>query len=223
MEYSQYPVLAQLFYFPGEDYPQKVNRCHNMLKEAYRDLAGDFEPFREFVENTGTARLAQIYMRTFDIQALCCMDVGYVLFGEDYTRGKILANLNKEHHQAGIDCRGELADRLPNMLRLLPHLQDHEKREEMIQYLLKPALDKMIAEFEPARIDEKDQTYQEFHHAVLNKELQEVTRFRIPLQTVRDVLEIDFPNLQQIDAGEQRDFMESVKNEFKNQKKSNQF
>jgi len=223
MKYEHYAKLAELFYFPDEDYLRKVETCRDVLQKHYPDLTGAFEQFVGFVRDTPARRLEEIFMRTFDVQAICCMDVGYVLFGEDYTRGKILANLNKEHHQTGIDCRGELADRLPNVLRLLPHLDDPEKQEEMVRYLLKPALDKMIDEFEPARIEEKDETYQKFHHTVITKEVEEVTRFHIPLQIIRRVLEIDFPNVEKVDAGEGRDFMESVRKEFKNQTKSNKF
>lgn len=201
MDYSHYPVLAEILYFPGEDYPEKVRQCRDLLAEKYQDFSEDFAMFEEFIRKTPLHWLEEIYMRTFDIQALCCMDVGYVLFGEDYTRGKILANLNKEHHQAGIDCRGELADRLPNVLRLLPRLEDQEKREEMVRYLLKPSIDKMIDEFEPARMEEKDETYQKFHHTVLTKEVQKVTLFRIPLQIVREILEVDFPDVEKVDTG----------------------
>jgi len=223
MDYSHYTILAELLYFPDEDYPEKISECRDLLEDKYPDFSEEFTMFEDFVRNTPPRRLEEIYMRTFDIQALCCMDVGYVLFGEDYTRGKILANLNKEHHKAGIDCRGELADRLPNILRLLPRLQDHEKRKELVSYLLKPSIDKMIDEFEPARMEEKDETYQKFHHTVLTKEVQKVTLFRIPLQIVRNILDVDFPDVEKVDAGGERDFMESVKNEFKNQKKSNKF
>lgn len=220
---SHYNKLAELFYFPKDNYTDIVSQCSTLLEKKYPSLVEEFKQFEVFVRQTPPRKLEEVYMRTFDVQALCCMDVGYVLFGEDYTRGKILANLNKEHHQAGIDCRGELADRLPNILRLLPHLEDPEKQEEMIRYLLKPALDKMIQEFEPTRIDEKDETYQKFHHTVLTKEVQKITLFRIPLQIIREVLEIDFPDAKKVDTGEGRDFMDSVKSEFKNQKKSNKF
>ncbi|MDR8390746.1 hypothetical protein NC796_06340 [Aliifodinibius sp. S!AR15-10] len=223
MKYSHYLTLAELFYFPGEDYRKKVKKCRDFLEADYPELVDDFAAFEDFVTKTPSRRIEEIYMRTFDIQALCCMDVGYVLFGEDYTRGKILANLNQELHEAGIDSRGELADRLPNMLQLIPHLDDREKLDHMVGYLLKPALDNMVDEFSMRRINEKDETYQKFHQTVLSKEIEEVTRFKIPIQVVRKILDIDFPDVEKVTPGEGRDFMESVKNEFKNQKKNNKF
>lgn len=223
MKYSHYLTLAELFYFPGEDYQEKVKKCRELLHSDYPELVDDFKEFEDFVAENPSKRIEEIYMRTFDIQALCCMDVGYVLFGEDYTRGKILANLNKELHEASIDNRGELADRLPNVLQLIPHLDDREKLKHMVSYLLKPAMDSMIEEFSMRRINEKDETYQEFHQTVLSKEVEAVTRFKIPIQVVRKVLDIDFPGFEKVTPGENRDFMESVKNEFKNRKKNNKF
>lgn len=223
MDIRHYETLASIFYFPGTDYARTVDACLEMLREQYPDVAGQFQPFAEFIRDTPFAELEKLYIRTFDVQALCCLDVGYVLFGEDYTRGKLLANLNKEHHQAGIDCRGELADRLPNILRLMPRLEDPELLEELVGYVLKPALDKMIDEFVPARIREKDEIYEEFHQVVLTKREDHVTKFRIPLQCVREILETDFPELEKVEPATDRDFMESVKNEMKNARKGNKF
>lgn len=225
MSHEQHPyeIIAEIFYFPEADYPAKTDRCMQMLQEHYPVLAPSFRPFTKFVEGTAIDKIREIYMRTFDIQALCCMDLGYVLFGEDYTRGKILANLNKEHRQAGIDCRGELADRLPNILRLLPHLKDQELKAELVSYLLKPALKKMASEFIPDRIEKKEDIYQKFHHTVLEKEDRWINKFLIPIEIMQSMCEKDFPDLEPVEVGEGKDFMDSVKSEFKNQKKNNKF
>jgi len=194
-----------------------------MLQEKYPALASPFFPFLNFVQQTPIHKIREIYMRTFDIQALCCMDLGYVLFGEDYTRGKILANLNKEHNEAGIQCRGELADRLPNVLRLIAVLEDQELKEELVSYLLKPALAKMIDEFLPDRIEQKEEIYQKFHHTVLEKKDAWINKFRIPLEAVQSIVGIDYPEVAAAEVGQENDFMESVKSEFKNQIKNKKF
>ncbi len=223
MDIRHYETMASILYFPEKGYADAVNACQYMLDVKYPEIAGEFQSFKEFVETIPATELEQIYIRTFDIQALCCLDVGYVLFGEDYTRGKILANLNKEHHQAGIDCRGELADRLPNILRLLPHLQDKELQEELVSYLLKPAIEKMVDEFVPNRIREKEGIYQKFHKTVLDKREDHVTKFRIPLSVIQKLLDIDFPELKKVEISNEKDYMESVKGEMKNNLKENKF
>lgn len=223
MDLIHYDILASIFYFPDDFYTEQVETCQSLLEKKHPVLAQEFESFLEFVRKIPNEELEKIFIRTFDIQALCCLDVGYVLFGEDYTRGRILANLNKEQHKAGVDCKGELADRLPNLLRLIPRLQDQELLEEMVSYLLKPSLDKMIDEFVPNRIREKEEIYQKFHKTVLNKQEDYVTKYRIPLNVLRKLLEIDFPDTEIFEMAEDKDFMESVKGEMKNSMKSNKF
>ena len=216
MDMKHYQTLASMFYFPDEDYRERIVECQQMLSEKYPDVAETFEPFVRFVGDVSPAELEKIYIRTFDIQPLCCLDVGYVLFGEDYKRGKLLANLNKEHEQEGIDCRGELADRLPNVLQLMARSQNSELREELVTYVLKPALEKMVDEFVPARIDQKEELYEKYHQAVLEKKVDRVTKFRIPLEVVRDVLREDFPEAGKVELSHGGDFVESVRTELKN-------
>ena len=76
-----------------------------------------------------TLDLQELHTRTFDVQSLTTLDIGYVLFGDDYKRGALLSNLNQEHSRAENDCRGELADHLPNLLRLIPKLKDQDLLE----------------------------------------------------------------------------------------------
>lgn len=223
MDLIHYDILASAFYFPDDFYLERIETCQSVLEEKYPVLALEFEPFLHFVQDAPDEELEKIFIRTFDIQSLCCLDVGYVLFGEDYTRGKILANLNKEHYEAGVDCKGELADRLPNILRLMPRLRDEELLDEIVRYLLKPALDKMIDEFIPNRIREKEEIYQKFHKTVLNKREDHVTKFRIPLSVLRKILDIDFPDMEKFVMAEDKDYMESVKGEMKNTMKENKF
>ena len=61
----------------------------------------------------------------------------------------MLSNLNREHAKAGNDCGSELADHLPNLLRLLPKLENAGLREELVREVLVPALMLMIREFDP--------------------------------------------------------------------------
>ena len=58
----------------------------------------------------------EIYTRTFDVQAITTLDVGYVLFGDDYKRGELLVNLNNEHTKAGNDLRNGISWRSPSKL-----------------------------------------------------------------------------------------------------------
>lgn len=90
--------------------------------------------------------MEELYTRTFDIQAVCHLEVGYVLFGEDYKRGHLLVKMQGLHQEYGNDCGTELADYLPNILTLLPRM-DHEEAGELVGKLVEPAVAKMIQGF----------------------------------------------------------------------------
>jgi hypothetical protein len=96
------------------------------------------------------------------------LDIGYVLFGDDYKRGALLSNLNQEHRRAENDCRGELADHLPNVLRLIPKLKDQDLLDELVGQILVPALMLMIREFDPERIEKKNANYQKHYKTLID-------------------------------------------------------
>lgn len=98
----------------------------------------------ETLQDMSIGQQQEYYLKTFDVQAICCLDIGYLLFGEDYKRAQILVNLQKEHQCAGIDCRGELADHLPNILELLAKTKDIDFAEELGFIILGQAVKFML-------------------------------------------------------------------------------
>ena len=81
------------------------------------------------------------------MQAICHLDIGYVLFGEDYKRGRLLVEMQREQKEAGIICTPELPDHLPYVLQLLAVHEDKERACEMAHVLVLPALEKMLQNF----------------------------------------------------------------------------
>lgn len=90
--------------------------------------------------------MEELYVCTFDVQSICCLDVGYVMFGEDYRRGQFMAQLKMLEKARGIACGSELPDFLPNILRLLPRL-DNNEAQTLVETIVAPAIDKMLAGF----------------------------------------------------------------------------
>jgi nitrate reductase assembly molybdenum cofactor insertion protein NarJ len=86
-------------------------------------------------------------MKTFDVQAVCYLDLGYLMFGEDYKRAQLLVHLQNEHVKTGVDCGTELADHLPNVLVLLARTEDPEFAEELGFVILSQAVRFMLTRF----------------------------------------------------------------------------
>ncbi len=193
MSTAHYDVLATLVAYPGPEFEADMTRAIALHAEFYPRAAQRLEQLQRLLPTEDLVALQALYMRTFDIQPITSLDVGYTLFGEDYKRGAILANLNSEHQRAGNDCGGQLADHLPNVLRLLPKLTDVALRDELVKLLLAPALQAMISEFDPAPLAKKEELYQKHHKAVLEVAVGDMrTAYRHALAAILEVLREDF-------------------------------
>lgn len=144
---KHFAEYGYLFGYPEKNLPEVCTRVNHSLIERYRDLSSKFQPFISFVNSKTTNELQEYYIRTFDIHASCYLDIGYVLFGEDYKRGEFLVNMRNEHQNAGSDCGTELADHLPNFLSLLPKIKDKDLAERLAFCILIPALKEMNKNF----------------------------------------------------------------------------
>lgn len=193
MSKVHYDVLATLVAYPGPELEADVSRAIALHSEFYPRATQRLEQFRRLLPMGDVIALRELHTRTFDVQAITSLDIGYTLFGEDYKRGALLANLSAEHTRAGNDCGVELADHLTNVLRLLPKLTDGALREELVRVLLAPALQEMIREFEPARLAKKEELYKKHHKTIIEAaEGDTRTVYRHALEAVLEVLREDF-------------------------------
>ena len=112
------------------------------------DKLRPYEMLADFLRYpNGDIVMEELYTHTFDVQAIAYLDVGYVLFGEDYKRGHFLVKMQGLQREYGNDCGTELPDFLPNILTLLPRLSDRQETAELVNSIVLPAIDKMIQGF----------------------------------------------------------------------------
>jgi nitrate reductase assembly molybdenum cofactor insertion protein NarJ len=134
----QYQVLAPLFEYPDAGYPGRVADIQEYLSGRYADAAAELDRFAEYLPCDDLQAMQELFTRSFDVQAATTLDIGYVLFGDDYKRGILLANLSREHRNAGIDTGTELADYIPNLLRLMAVIEDEEVLHDLAYAILAP-------------------------------------------------------------------------------------
>mgnify|MGYP001560870012 CR=1 FL=1 len=154
-----YGQLAECFDFPSPGFDTRGRVLLDLLRQDYPDAAVEMERFLGGLPQDVLDR-QELFTRTFDVQSITTLDIGYVLFGDDYKRAELLSNLSREHKQLENDCAGELADHLSNVLRLIPKLSDSEVRTELVREIMVPALMLMIREFDPERVEKKKDYYQ---------------------------------------------------------------
>lgn len=180
-----YGMLADLFFYPeNEGYKEKVEEIHGYLSSVLPEAAEAMQPFMDFMKISSSQEMQELFLRSFDLQAITTLDIGFVLFGEDYKRGKLLVHLNEEHRNAGNDCYSELSDHLPNILNLLEKMKDEAIRDEIATRLVMPAIEKMIKEFSIEKIEKKDVIYKKHQNVLLDYS----TGYRMVYQTLLQAL-----------------------------------
>lgn len=146
---THYSALAKIFRYPSPERENFSGEWRKIVWNRLPELGHKLELFVAHVQEKALAEQQEYYIGTFDVQALCFLDIGYVLYGEDYNRGVFLANMKTEQERANNVCGSELPDHLPNMLTLLPKISDKSLAEELIVSVMIPVLEKMIEAFRP--------------------------------------------------------------------------
>lgn len=188
-----YELLADLFIYPNQDnYKERITEIYNYLLQVLPEAAEELRMFLMLTQSSSLKEMQELYLRSFDVQAITTLDIGFILFGEDYKRGQLLVNLNREHKEVGNICHTELADHLPNVLRLVNKMTNIPMRDEIVGRLVLPAIVKMISEFSIEKIGKKDEVYKKHQMTVLEYSLEYRTIYKNLLQAVFFVLKKDF-------------------------------
>lgn len=202
--HNHYIFFASILSYPKKETLAKVEFAQEYLNQKYPEAAEIMREFTKFAKIIPLWKWEEIYTRTFDVQAITTLDVGYVLFGDDYKRGELLVNLNKEHTKAGNDCATELADHLPNLLRLLDKVNNKDFKDDLIYLIIKPALKKIINEFKNRNIEKKNKVYAKHHRTLIQFENNYGTVYQSLLQALLLVFNQDFTDNDKLIFDEQK-------------------
>ena len=210
---AHYHSVADLFEYPDLEYPQRVRKTIDLLDGNYPEAVAELERFLELLPRQDLRTMRELFTRTFDVQSATTLDIGYVLFGDDYKRGELLANLNREHLAVKNDCGKELADHLPNILRLLAKITDEDFAMELVQEIIAPALSTMISEFSPERVKKKNEAYKKHYKTLIESptaEQEVATLYQFALTGLYEILKQDFEFEEKSMSKPTNDFLQSV-------------
>lgn len=216
METTLYDAMAVVFAHPGDSFEADVSKVISLCQGSHPRAAEALATFKQVLPKGDRAAQEELHLRTFDIQPITSLDIGYTLFGEDYKRGVLLANLSNEHTRAQNDCGGELSDHLTNVLRLLPRLADEKFCEELVRVVVAPAVREMIREFEPASLAKKEQIYKKHHKTLIDVAVGEQrTAYRHALEALQMILQQDFSLLTRLPTIEDSKFATAIGTELR--------
>ena len=212
---DHYRIIASLFEYPEADFPEKVAEIKAIFDADYPDAAAQLDQFIAYLPVDNLLLMQELFTRSFDVQAIATLDLGYVLFGDDYKRGEMLANLNREHLEAGNDCGTELADHLANVLRLLSLLKDEELVSDLGYAVIAPSLLEMVGEFDTDRLVKKNESYEKHYKTLIETPAVETDAFTLyqhALMALYEVLKQDFSRIAEMPLKREKtsDFLISV-------------
>lgn len=145
---QKYSILAGLFDYPDQKTDDLLDYTSDILQAQYSSVIDTFRQFGETIRGMDLHSREEYFVRTFEVEALISMDLGYILFGEDYKRGNFLAMMQQEQTEAGNNLGSELADHLPNVMRLLPLMSEQHVAEELAYSIMFPAISEILKKFE---------------------------------------------------------------------------
>jgi nitrate reductase molybdenum cofactor assembly chaperone len=106
----------------------------------YPDLSLQTEALPDFhdeVARVSPEGMQELYTMTFDLNPVATLEAGWHLWGEQYERGRFLADLRAKQDALGIDAGTELPDHLPVLLEMLAREFDPELATQVLAALEK--------------------------------------------------------------------------------------
>ncbi len=209
---EHYTAISKLFDYPDDSYLNNIDRASEALLPNYPSASIELEEFKKRLP-AETYQLQELYTKSFEVQAITSLEVGYVLYGDDYTRGKILANLSGEHKAVGNDCGGELPDHLANILRLLPKIEDRELLDDLVKLMIAPAVENMMKEYSPSSMQQKDKLYKKQYKTLIVPDVP-LGMFLHLFKALYIVLDSDFELIKENKPFEDTSFFGFLKSEL---------
>jgi len=136
-------LLGRLMQYPDEGYVHRVRETLAGLERDTPQAAARLRAFHDRIADFATEELEELFTRTFDLNPVCALEVGWQLYGEEYTRGAFLVFVRGALRRHEIAETAELPDHLTHVLPLLDRLPEDEA-SELARGAVLPALKKML-------------------------------------------------------------------------------
>lgn len=214
-------LFAHLLAYPTRSLTQHTTALIKLLENLsdvhYNKLWPAVDCLKEFyyyLERTNVREQEEIYIQTFEVQSITTLNTGYILFGDDYKRAELLVHLNNELNKYGIQTDGELADHLPNVLKLLTTMPDNDLKQDIITYIVYPAIKKMINDFDSKIIDKKHEVYLKHQKALIEKSKEFRDIYLNPLMALKITLEEIYQAQDILTEDKSKGFLSNIEQEL---------
>lgn len=148
-ERAVFATFAELFAYPRGDVASTVRRCLALLEPGHA-AAPKLRKFFSWASDVTAGEIEEVYSATFDLQPPCAPYVGHQICPDPARRNLFLSALAAVYSGEGFRPQEELGDHLSEVLRFLAVARDQEARLSLIHEGLVPAVERMVASFDPA-------------------------------------------------------------------------
>lgn len=139
---AAHDALAGLLAYPRENWAALVEESAACLAVECPEAGALLAPFVAHVRATPQGELEESFTRTFDNTDERALEVGWHVFGENYTRGSFMANMRGKLREVGVEENGELPDHLSHLLPLIARLPER-KAADLAAETIAPAVQKV--------------------------------------------------------------------------------
>ncbi len=136
-----FELLAQYLDYPHAGQAEQLRAALPELESCSPAAGARLTLFLDHAEASAVTDREELFTRTFDINPACTLELGWVLYGQDYARGAFLVKMRQMLNEHEIQESGELPDHLTHVLQLLSRLPEAVARpfvaEEVMPGLMK--------------------------------------------------------------------------------------
>jgi nitrate reductase delta subunit len=137
-----YDAFGAALDYPDATLAGKTVVAVERLTALVPELSAPLRAFAAYAANPDITALEESFTATFDINAVCALETGWHLFGEEYMRGAFLVRLRQEQARLGAPTSTELPDHLSHVLQVLGRMPDAEA-DDFARRCVIPALEQM--------------------------------------------------------------------------------
>lgn len=135
-------AFARLLGYPDQHTAQAAELLYVILKDAIPTAASDVLRFGTFLEQHEPWQIEEAFTGTFDVNPTCALEVGWHLFGEEYTRGMFLVRMREELRKYNLPESAELTDHITHVLAVVSAMSDDDAAK-FVGACVQPAVEKM--------------------------------------------------------------------------------
>lgn len=144
---EHFDSLGQLLQYPSKGFHDNLKALAKHLTESGSPGSSDVERFAAHVNDLPLEDCEELFTRTFDINPVCALEVGWQLYGESYERGNFIVSMRQGLKRFGLPESNELPDHLSHVLQAIGRMKE-DQASHFIGVMALPAVKKMNAGLE---------------------------------------------------------------------------